>query len=139
MRVTLGARGATLPEAFGAAALAVLGLAVDTARVEEREVREVRAHGSDVDALLAHWLGECLYVHEVEGFVWRRVEFMVFDLEARAGGEALRLHAHLHGEGLDSERHPRRGTLQRTPSGHVTNVGEGFEVRLVVVAEVWPD
>ncbi len=46
-----------------------------------------------VETLLARWLDECLYVHEVEGFVARRVEWVVLSAAPRPGGEPIRLHA----------------------------------------------
>src|SRR5262249_9536285 len=97
----LRASGPTLREAFAEAALAVIARAADPASVEEREVREVRAPGASVQSLAANWINECLYVHEVEGFAWRRIEFAVFEAEARAGGEPMRLHGFLHGEAID--------------------------------------
>jgi len=106
------ARGATLSEAFARAAVAVLARAVDTDSLDERDVREVRAHGGTADELLAHFIRECLYVHEVEGFAWRRIEFAVFDATTRAGAEPLRLHAFLHGDELDSgHRLPATGDV----------------------------
>jgi hypothetical protein len=94
-------RAATVPEAFARAAMAIATRAFDPEVVEEREVREVRAHGASVETLFTNWINECLYVHEVEGFAWRRVEFAVFDAEPRAGAEPMRLHSLLHGNGLD--------------------------------------
>ena len=72
------------------------------------EVREVRAHGPDQAALLRRWLEECLYVHEVEGFACRSIEFAVFQDAPAAGGEPLRLHAFLRGEPIDPARHETR-------------------------------
>src|SRR5262249_21764506 len=66
--------------------------------VRDREIREIRAHGANLESLLAHWIGECCYVYEVEGFGCCAVEFPVFEVEARAGGEPLRLHALGRGE-----------------------------------------
>ena len=86
-----------MPLAFAQAALAIGAGAFDPEAIEEREVREVRAHGSTPEALFAHWINECLYVHEVEGFAWRRIDFAVFDAESRAGAEPMRLHSFLHG------------------------------------------
>lgn len=105
------AEGATLQEVFAEAALAVFAAAVDPASVGEGEVREVRAHGDSLKALLLHWIGECLYVHEVEGFACRRLDFAVFDT-GRAGGEPLRLHAFLRGETMDPARHQVRSVVK---------------------------
>jgi hypothetical protein len=104
---TVTGRGATLQDAFSALAIALFDLVVDLGRIEEREVREVRAHGPTVPALLERWVDECLYVHEVEGFAARRVEFVVWSAAGgAAGGEPLRLHALLGGEPVEP-RHLR--------------------------------
>lgn len=94
-------RAESLQAAFVEAALAVSRVAFDPDRVEEREVREVRAHGPTPAALFAKWMDECSYVHEVEGFAWRRIDLAVFDAEPRAGAEPMRLHAFLHGDDAD--------------------------------------
>jgi SHS2 domain-containing protein len=106
--VELLVTGSTLPEAFTRLALGLFAAAVDPATVEETEIREVRAHGGGVSALLQAWLQECLYVHEVEGFACRTIEFAVFDATPGAGGETVRLHAILRGEDIDAARHQVR-------------------------------
>ena len=74
--VGVRAWGRTRAEAFAQAALGVLALAVAPDAVEARERREVRAQGDSPEALLVHWVNECLYVHEIEGFAVRRVEVL---------------------------------------------------------------
>jgi SHS2 domain-containing protein len=103
--VKLAVEAATLPDAFARIALSLFAAAVDPTSVDEAEVREVRAHGAGVPALLRRWLEECLYVHEVEGFACRSIEFVVFDASPTAGGEPLRLHAFLRGEPVEAPRH----------------------------------
>lgn len=127
--------GATLPEAFAQVALGVFALLADPASVEERDAREVRAHGSAPETLLVNWLNECLYVLDVEGFVPRRVEFIIFALDAAApGGEPLRLHCRLHGEDLDPARHIPRETVRgiRSDGAVVLGGGDGSEARVIV-------
>jgi SHS2 domain-containing protein len=128
-------RGANLPEAFAQVALGVFALLVDPATVEERDVREVRAHGTAPETLLVNWVNECLYVLDVEGFVARRVEFTTFALDPVApGGEPLRLHSRLHGEDLDPVRHVPRDTV-RGISGEgvgVLEAGDESEARIIV-------
>lgn len=127
-------RGLTAAEAFVQTALGVFALIVEPARVEEREQREVRAHGDSLEGLLVAWINECLYVHDVEGFVARRIEIEVFDDTARAGGERLRLHSFLHGEEVDPSRH-RLGTVVKAATMREvsTRASEGgFETRLVL-------
>jgi SHS2 domain-containing protein len=132
--VRVAAAGSTLREAFANAALAVLGLAVDPAGVTEREIREVRAHGTTPEGLLIQWISECLYVHEVEAFVARRIDFVVFDTEPKPGGEPLRLHGFLHGEELDPARHRVMTLIKGSPPRSVSiQAGvAGFEITLEV-------
>ena len=127
----LAIEAATLPDAFARIALSLFAAAVDPTSVDEAEVREVRAHGAGVPALLRRWLEECLYVHEVEGFACRSIEFVVFDASPTAGGEPLRLHAFLRGEPVETPRH-RVQTLIRGISADglaVEALPFGFRVR----------
>jgi SHS2 domain-containing protein len=124
-----------LPDAFAQVALGVFALLADPASVEERDTREVRAHGGAPETLLVNWLNECLYVLDVEGFVPRRVEFTIFALDASApGGEPLRLHCRLHGEDLDPARHIPRETVRgiRTDGAAVLAVGDKSEARVLI-------
>lgn len=128
-------RGETLEQAFTQVALGVFSLLADPASVEERDAREVRAHGSAPETLLVNWLNECLYVLDVEGFVPRRVEFTTFALDAAArGGEPLRLHCRLHGEDLDRARHVPRETVSaiRPDGAVILAVDDGMEARVIV-------
>jgi hypothetical protein len=126
-------RAATVPEAFARAALEIAARAFDPETVEERDVREVRAHGESVEALFANWINECLYVHEVEGFAWRRVEFAVFDAEPRAGAEPMRLHSLLHGQVLDSGQSAPDAVPSISPAAvDVASDGEGCELGIAV-------
>ena len=94
--------GPTRATAFAQAAQGVLALIVKPEEVAEREHREVRAQGQSPEQLLFNWITECLYVHEIEGFVVRRVE-----VDACS---ATVVHGVLHGEELDTGRH-RLGTI----------------------------
>ena len=133
-------RGASLPEAFAQVALGVFALLADPAAVEERDAREVRAHGTVPETLLVNWLNECLYVLDVEGFVARRVEFTIFALDPAApGGEPLRLHSRLHGEDLDPARHVPRDTVRGINAEGAAvlqvrrgEVGDGSEARVIL-------
>ena len=127
----LAVEAATLPDAFARIALSLFATAVDPASVDDTEVREVRAHGAGVPALLRRWLEECLYVHEVEGFACRSIEFVIFDASPTAGGEPVRLHAFLRGEPVEPARH-RVQTVIRGIEGDglaVEALPEGFRVR----------
>jgi SHS2 domain-containing protein len=89
--------GTSRREAFAQVTLGVFALLVDPEAVQSAEQREVRAQADAPDALLAAWVDECLYVHEIEGFVAGAVELTVCtDMLA---------HGVLRGEPLAPERH----------------------------------
>lgn len=113
--VGVHAWAATRAGCFRQCALGVFDLIVPTRAVAPRETREVAARGSGVDALLVNWLNECLYVHDLEGFV-------VHDLEPPEVTGAL-VHGILHGEPIDPVRHPR-GTVVKAATFHRLEVAE---------------
>ncbi len=118
--------GATRGDAFAQATLGVFALLVAPDEVQERERREVRAQADAPEALLVAWIDECLYVHEIEGFVARSVEMLVCT-------DTL-AHVVLHGEPLDPERH-RLGTVVKAATNHQVMVGvrEGAHEAQIIV------
>jgi len=128
------ARGATLGQAFTEAVTALLSLAADPTRVEPTEVREVRAHGASPEALLAHWIGECSYVLDVEGFLCHSIDLAVFDVAGKSGAEPLRLHAFLHGEPIDPSRHSPPTTIAPIVAEDISiaPIDGGYEIRLTI-------
>jgi SHS2 domain-containing protein len=127
-------RARTLPLAFADAALAIGAVAFDLEAIEESEVREVRAHGATPEALCAHFINECLYVSEVEGFGWRRIDFAFFDVEPRIGAEPMRLHSFLHGQPLESGAPPLRPPIPAISSSdvRVRALGDHFELSIAI-------
>jgi SHS2 domain-containing protein len=118
--------GPSRAAAFEQVALGVFALIVAPDEVLARDVREVGAQGETPEALLVNWINECLYVHEIEGFVVCRVEVL------RLEGE--RLHALLHGEPLDPTRH-HPGTVVKAATLHAVSVSasdDRHEARIVV-------
>lgn len=117
LEVDAGVRawGPTRASAFAQAAQGVLALIVRPEEVAEREHREVRAQGQSPEQLLFNWITECLYVHEIEGFVVRRVE-----VDACS---ATVVHGVLHGEELDTGRH-RLGTSVKSATMDHLSVAE---------------
>jgi SHS2 domain-containing protein len=133
------ARGATLEQAFIEVALATYTALAGPADVQSGarsrtdELREVRAHGSSFELLLDRWIAECCYVHEVEGFVGRAIEFAVFSVGSAAGGEPMRLHAFLRGEVLSTHDIAARVIRGISAADRpIQSTPEGFEIRLVV-------
>ena len=124
--VGVRAWAATRGGAFAQAALGVFALIVTPEEVEEREHREVRAQADSPERLLVGWINECLYVHEIEGFVVRRVE-------VDACTETV-VHGVLSGEEVDTARH-QLGTIVKAATLHRVSVTESagrHEVRVIV-------
>jgi SHS2 domain-containing protein len=124
--VGIRAWGPTRAEAFAQAALGVLSLVADPATVTAREAREVRAQADGPETLLAAWIDECLYVHEIEAFVVNRV-----DVDACLDTV---VHGRLHGEPLDANHH-RIGTVVKGATLHGISVqarGGRHEVKIIV-------
>ena len=112
--------------AVAQATLGVFALIVDPVEVEAREVREVRAQAERPETLLVAWVDECLYVHDIEGFVVREVEMTVFT-------DTL-AHGVLRGEPLDPARH-HVGTVVKGATYHAValTVREGLHEARVIV------
>jgi SHS2 domain-containing protein len=124
--VGIRAWGPTRARAFAKATEGVFGLLVSIEDVELRETREARAQGDSPEALLVNWINECLYVHEIEGFVARRVEMTALDDRLA--------HGVLHGEEIAPARH-RLGTIVKAATAHdvLVAIRDGrHEVRLIV-------
>ena len=118
--------GPTRAEAFAQATRGVFALLVLPEEVEARERRAVRAQADSPEALLVAWVDECLYVHEIEGFVVRSVELTTCT-------DTL-AHGLLHGEPVDPGRH-RLGTVVKGATYHRTRVAPtagGWDVRVIV-------
>ena len=128
------ARGSTVRQAFIDAVLGVFALTADPAGVTAREVREVRAHGASLPALLAHWIGECAYLQEIEDFACHTIDLAVFDTEPRPGGEPMRLHAFLHGEPLVAHGQRPAAMIKPVSSREISirPIADGYEIRLSV-------
>ncbi len=112
--------------AVAQATLGVFALLVDPAEVEAREVREVRAQADGPETLLVAWVDECLYVHDIEGFVVREVEMTVCT-------DTL-AHGLLRGEPLDPARH-HVGTVVKGATYHTValTVSDGVHEARVIV------
>ena len=118
--------GPTREAAFRQTGLGLFTLMVEAGSIEERESREVRAQGDTPESLLVNWLNDCLYLHDVEGFVARRIDFPVF--------EERRLHSLLWGEEVDPGRH-RLGTVVKAATYHqltIRQANHGWEIRVIL-------
>ncbi len=96
--------GRDLAELFAHAALGLCSLITDTATVLERETRSIEVVAPDRESLLVGWLSEVLWFIETEDLFFAR--FTIESLSDTA------LAAVAHGEPVDPQRHPYRGTIK---------------------------
>jgi SHS2 domain-containing protein len=101
--------GATLEELFANAALALISIAGEIEKIEERERREIVATGENTESLLYAWLAEIVAVSDADRLVLRRVEVTSLG-EGRVTGIAF-------GERYDRDRH-RSGTAIKAVTYH---------------------
>ena len=101
--------GPTRTDAFAQVTLGVFALLVSPDQLRPAERREVRAQADGPESLLVAWIDECLYVHDVEGFVAQSVEMTVCT-------DTL-AHGVLHGEPVDPARH-QLGTVVKGATHH---------------------
>jgi protein archease len=118
--------GSTRAEAFAQVTRGVFALLVSPDQLQPRERREVRAQADAPESVLVTWIDECLYVHDIEGFVAQSVEMTVCT-------DTL-AHGVLHGEPVDPGRH-RVGTVVKGATYHQVLVTERLgvhEARIIV-------
>jgi SHS2 domain-containing protein len=111
------AYGATREELFANAGLAMMTLACDPQRIEERERREIAVTAADLESLLYAWLTEILAIADAEQLFFRRAE--VRGIEAQPQGFALR--GAVYGEKYDKQRHAA-GTYIKAVTYHQLKV-----------------
>ncbi len=122
--IGIRARGATLPEVFEQAALALENVVLDPAAVVPREERPVEACGEDLESLLVNFLSEILYLLDAGRIAFAAVR--VHELAPE------RVRALVAGEPRDAGRHPPRVIvkgvtyhqlrLEQTPEGWIAEV-----------------
>ena len=105
---------------------AILELATDPARVEDREAIPVRAEGIDFADVLVNWLREVLYRAQAGDFAPKRARVESVS-ETLATGE-------LRGERFDAGRHVHREELKGVTRHDVRieRTEEGLSVRVVI-------
>jgi SHS2 domain-containing protein len=94
------AQGATLPELFANAAVAMLSIACELDEIAPRLEYPLAATGADWESLLVNWLSEVLYWFDGERIALR--EFRVIHLQPDV------IRAVARGEPRDVERHRSR-------------------------------
>lgn len=119
------ARGPTPEAVLAEAARGMYAVMVELDGVREHESRVVDVRAADLDHLLERWLLELLFVTESEGLLFSR-----FDVTL--GGDGT-LHATVHGEPIDAERHAL-GPEVKAVTRHQLAFGPvpgGYEARVI--------
>jgi SHS2 domain-containing protein len=93
--VKIRAHAPTLEALFTDAFLALMQVVYGTDR-NEGTIKEIQLESDNIESLICDFLSEVLFIAEVEGLVFSRVEVTIEDLH---------LVAVLHGESFDPVRH----------------------------------
>jgi len=126
------ARGATLAEAFAAAAAALLDATVEEPdALRELELRRVDLVEPDVELLLLAFLNELIYLRDAQALLLRprRLEVEVAEGEARVIGE-------LAGERIDPTRHQLATDVKAATAYGLRLVRENGGFRATVTLDV---
>lgn len=107
---------ASLDELFAEAATALLETIVDPGTVRHSLHRSFELAAPDLETLLVDWLGELVYVFEVDRQLFADAEVTVTE-----GEKGRRLAAVARGEPYDPDRHPVR-VLVKAVTHHALEV-----------------
>jgi SHS2 domain-containing protein len=97
-------QGVSLKDLYENAGMALFSVVTDRSKIRKRVERSVALRYADRETLLVDWLGELLYLHDVERLLFRR--FHVVTIE-KGFFEAL-----AWGEPFESERHAIRTAIK---------------------------
>ena len=117
--------GRDLEELFSNAGEALFDIITDVQRVRESTERIIRVEGPDLEDLMVRWLGELLYIHDVDSLLFR--SFWIDEL--RDGS----LKARARGEAFDEKRHVMK-TEMKAVTYHKIQVKEekeGWSARII--------
>ncbi|MCS7285573.1 MAG: bifunctional riboflavin kinase/FAD synthetase [Anaerolineae bacterium] len=113
--------GSTLEDIFVNAAFGMFSLMVDPQEIKVEVTRELELSSFDTESLLVKWLNELLYLHEIEGELYRDFEIVYLDeksLKARVWG----------GKGYPTKAKVKAATYHHL---EIRDVGKGYEATVV--------
>ena len=117
--------GRDLEELFRNAGEAFFDIITDVQRVMENTERVIRVEGPNLEDLMVRWLGELLYVHDVDGLLFR--SFWIDELRDGA------LKARARWEAFDERRHVMKTEIKAV-TYHKIQVKEektGWSARII--------
>ncbi len=109
--IGISTAGATLPDVFVNAGMALYSLSTDVDAVQEQFAREVHVEADTCDVLLIRFLNELIFLLESEWFVGHRIEIGAMQCDLQGGKPAV-LSARIQGEEFSPDRHERRLLLK---------------------------
>jgi SHS2 domain-containing protein len=117
--------GRDLEELFSNAGEAFFDIITDVQRVRESTERIIRVEGPNLEDLMVRWLGELLYVHDVDGLLFR--SFWIDELRDRS------LKARARGEAFDEKRHVMKTEIKAVTYHkiQVKEEKEGWSARII--------
>ncbi len=117
--------GRDLEELFRNAGEAFFDIITDVQRVRESTERIIRIEGPNLEDLMVRWLGELLYVHDVDGLLFR--SFWIDELR-----DGL-LKARARGEAFDERRHVMKTEIKAVTYHkiQVKEEKEGWSARII--------
>ena len=90
--------GQSLIDLFENAGQALFAVITNPSKVEEKIGKKIGLNYDDLETLMVDWLGQLLYLHEVEGLLFRRFEVSSIGdgrFEASAWGEVFEERKHV--------------------------------------------
>jgi SHS2 domain-containing protein len=122
-------RAADREALFVEALRAMTDCITDVGQVRQRESRHVRLTAADDELLLVEWLGEALYLFDVDGFVAASAELTITERP----GNGLRLSGEMTGECHAPDRHPHKLAIKAVTYHQleVARAGSGWRARVI--------
>jgi SHS2 domain-containing protein len=117
--------GGDLEELFSNAGEAFFDIITDLQRVRESTERIIRVESPKLEDLMVQWLGELLYIHDVESLLFRS-----FLIEKLRDGS---LKARARGEAFDDKRHVVKTEIKAVTYHQieVKQEGERWRARII--------
>ena len=129
--VAVEARGESLGEAFGEAALAMFEVQTDTKKVEPSIEKKVMIKSEDKESLLFDWLSKLLYLRDIE-----RMFFSKFNVRVKKFGKNFELIASAYGERIDASKHEFRTEVKGISYSQMEIQEKYKTAKVVVVLDV---
>ena len=90
--------GENLKDLFENAGMALFSVMTDRSKIRKRVERSITLRYGDRETLMVDWLGELLYLHDVEGLLFRQFHVVSFEegcFNALAWGEPFQPDRHV--------------------------------------------